>query len=422
MKQPDDTEETISPTIERELEALDRSLAGQPVEPDLEDLAELATDLRAERPEPREQWRLEMDVKAGAGFGGSRIRGILKRRPDLRLRSLVLPAGAVATTLVIAAVAITVPGEDDSGVGTSLEPGGVADDSIEIAPGDGGSNGERLQNGDASGGSVNGLVAPESAKPDGRGFSALEELPGGSTGQRSSAADDADRTAPGTIKRRQDRSAVIALKTDTNKVRDVSDQAVQITESSGGVVRSSNLTEERTMAVAVLELSIPTRELDSVLDQLTDLATVKSLNEGQIDITRPFVSAQDRLADARAERTELLKALGNASSDEEVEAIRGQLKDARREISRAEAAFDKVARRARTSQVSLRVEGTPGGDDDGSWSLGDAADDALGALKTVAGVLLIAAAILAPIGILVALIALIALRLRSRRRERALDD
>jgi hypothetical protein len=215
---------------------------------------------------------------------------------------------------------------------------------------------------------------------------------------------------------------VIALKTDTNKVRDVSDQAVQITESSGGVVRSSNLTEERTMAVAVLELSIPTRELDSVLDQLTDLATVKSLNEGQIDITRPFVSAHDRLADARAARTELLTALGNAPRDEEVEAIRGQLKDARREISRAEAAFDKVARRARTSQVSLRVEGTPGGDDDGSWSLGDAADDALGALKTVAGVLLIAAAILAPIGILVALIALIALRLRSRRRERALDD
>ena len=40
------------PEIERELEALDRALAGEPVEPDLEHLAQLARELRSERPQP----------------------------------------------------------------------------------------------------------------------------------------------------------------------------------------------------------------------------------------------------------------------------------------------------------------------------------------------------------------------------------
>ncbi len=409
MRQPEDTE-GMGPGIERELEAIERALAGEPVDQDLADLAELATDLRGERPQAREQWGLEMDVKAGEGFSSSRAGlsalagGLLDRGRELGLRRVLLPAGAVATTLIVVAVAVTGPGSNPNA--ESGDPSAL--DSIETAPTEGGADGPL-------GGSAESGEASRLQIPPGAGAA------GGLGGQPPSVDSAAaqDRLAPGTAKRRQDRSAFLALKTDTEKVRDVSDQAVQITESSGGVVRSQNLNETDQRATADLDLSIPTRELDSVLDQLTDLATVQSLSEGALDITRPFVSARDRLKDARAERTELLRALGNASDDQEAEAIRGQLTDVRREISRAEAAFDSIARRARNADVTLRVEGTPDGD--GSWTLGDAADDALSALKTVAGVLLVGAAILIPIALLITAFAYAAMRVRRRRRENALD-
>ena len=43
-------------------------------------------------------------------------------------------------------------------------------------------------------------------------------------------------------------------------------------------------------------------------------------------------------------------------------------------------------------------------------------------LRTVAGVLLISAAILIPLGLIVAIATLLTLWIRRRRRERALDD
>jgi hypothetical protein len=246
----------------------------------------------------------------------------------------------------------------------------------------------------------------------------------GSTGYRATfgSLQDASKVAPGRDKRQQDRSAYLQLKTDTKKVREVSDEAIQITESAGGIVTNSQLSEEGNTATASLDLSIPTRSLDGTLDQLTDLATVGSYNESSVDITQPFVSAKDELADAKAKREKLLEALANAQTETEAAAIQQQIDDARDDIARAEAAFSKVARKARMSQVSLRIEGTPNGDDDGSWSLGDAADDALDALKTVAGVMLVGAAIVIPVLALAALIAWLTLAGRRRSREKALDE
>ncbi|MGB2851914.1 MAG: DUF4349 domain-containing protein [Solirubrobacterales bacterium] len=388
MKSPDRTTESLDPEIERQLGAVDRALAGEPVDPDLADLATLTADLRAERAAPPEQWSQEMDAKAGAGFGSSRLRSLRRLLPE-QPRRMLLPVGAVATLLVVIGAGIS--SLRDGGIDQKLEPIPAVEGQLDSSSG---SSAEGLFDRQGGAAASEDAVAPP--------------LPG------------ADRTAPGKSKRQQDRSAFLALKTTTNEVREVSDEAIQITESVGGVVLSSNLSEQGKRAQANLELSIPTRELDATLDRLTDLATVKSLNEASVDITRPFVSAEDQLRDARAEREKLLEALGNASTDAEVEAIRGQLKDARRKIFKAEATFDNIARRARTSKVSMTIEGSPE-KSDGSWSLGEAADDALSALEVVAGVLLIGAAILAPVVLLVAAITAIALAVRRRRRERALD-
>jgi len=406
MKTPETNDETLDPRVERELDALDRALGGEEVEPEFADLARFAEGLAGERPQPEQRWRDEMDGRAGERFGGSRLGSLKRWVSGLSGRRLLVPAAGLATLAVVAV-----------GVGTSVDTG--SDDVGDVATPsslDGGSTGA-LRGEDALGFTESG--APQSSPAE---RNSAAEAPPAVADSTTLPGPGSGQNAPGKDKRLQDRSAFLALKTGTEDVRDVSDRAIQITESAGGVVLSSQLTEREMRATATIDIQVPTRELDGVLDQLTDLATVESLNEAAVDITRPFVSARDELRDARAERKELLKALGNASTDEETEAIRKQLKQARREISRAEAAFDNIARRARNSQVGLEITGTPDGGGDGSWSLGDAADDALSALKTVAGVMLIAAAILAPIALLAVVVALVTRAVRQGRRERALDE
>ncbi len=58
----------LDPEVERELGAIDRALAGEPVDPDLEVLARLAVELRSERPEPDAEADARLDVLAAAGF------------------------------------------------------------------------------------------------------------------------------------------------------------------------------------------------------------------------------------------------------------------------------------------------------------------------------------------------------------------
>jgi hypothetical protein len=403
MRLPKRTDERLDPEVERELEAIDRALAGEAVDSELAELAALTAELRAERPEPTMRFGAELDRRQQAGFAPEH--GSRWRRP----RSYLAPAGALATLAVVAAVALNVSTEEGPQPTPATTDGGGA----ALEAGEGESSGQEVTPSTSA-------PARETATPE-----ALDNLPKG-VYRRWSGAPDAIARAGGLARnqrdRKQDRSAALTLRTDTDRVREVSDQAIEITESAGGVVVSSTLDEGMERSSASLQLSIPSRELDATLDRLTDLATVQSLNEAALDITKPFVSAKDRLDDARAERRELLQALGNAETEAEAEALRKQLRDARRQVSRAEARFERIARRARLAEVGVTVEGVPGGDDDGSWSLGDAADDALSALKTVAGVLLVSAAILAPLAILLALVAYGAVRIRRRRREAALDE
>jgi hypothetical protein len=225
--------------------------------------------------------------------------------------------------------------------------------------------------------------------------------------------------APGQEKRQVERDVSLTLSTKPDEVRTVSDEAIAITRSLDGIVASSQVSEAGRTASATLELTLPSRNLDTAIDRLTELANVKSLNEAAVDITKPFTTAEDELRDAEAERRSLLEALANADTETEAEAIRIQIADARDRISQARAAFENVARRARLSDVSLSIVGDPNADED--RSIGDWFDDAVSVLRDVAGVLLITAAIVVPLGILVAIAWLVIARVRRSRRERALD-
>ncbi len=58
----------LDPEVERELDALDRALAGGSVDPDLEELAQLALELRSERPELSAETEASLDELAANGF------------------------------------------------------------------------------------------------------------------------------------------------------------------------------------------------------------------------------------------------------------------------------------------------------------------------------------------------------------------
>jgi hypothetical protein len=400
----------LDPQIAADLATVDRSLAGLPVEGGETELAELALLLRDERPAAEPRWAAELDERAAAGFPGGGGRGPQgpKGRRGSGLSWLggggwMVPAGAVATLAVVVVVA-TSSFDGGSGEPTTSDQAATGD-----AAKSAGANGQdRRLNGEFSQ-----LEGPSAADASAAGAATDQAYP------LLRASRDSGKIAPGTEDRKVERNTQLSLSAKPEDVRGVSDEVISITRSLGGIVASSQVSETQGGSTATLELTIPTRNLDAALDRMTDLADVDSLNETTDDITKPFVSAQDQIHDAKARRRELLKALGNATTDAEAEALTIQIADARREISRAEANFDRIARKARLSDLSVTVSSNPNASDE--RTLGDWFDDAVDVLRGVAGVLLVSAAILIPIGLIAAIVAWVASRLRRRSRERSLD-
>ncbi|MEO7198175.1 MAG: DUF4349 domain-containing protein [Solirubrobacterales bacterium] len=414
----------LDPRVERELDAIDRTIAGERVEPDLAAWAELTEMLREERPEPAQAWAAEVDERVVSRF--RRGDGPAPSPSDFaaRLRELLptrvgAPAAALASLAVVAVVAI------------STVSGGSNDASQSLSPE------AKTTSGDTNL-SLDEAAPPAPPAPPVPGASGESALPqqsdnAGSAGVAGTASDsasaplpppiDSSRVSPGTVKRQIDRDVQLELSTRPDQVRDVSDQVISITRSLDGVVVNSQVSESGRNSSAALQLTIPSRNLDAAIDDLTGLANVESLSEATQDITHPYVTAQDRLQDATAERRSLLEALAKASSAAEADALRRQIADSRREISRAGAAFERIARQARLSDLSVTVTADPNAPEaDSGRSLGDWLDDAIDVLRAIAGVLLISAAIVVPLGILISLAWFVTSRVRRGRRERALDS
>lgn len=392
-------DESLDPQVERELEAVDSALAGRRVDPDLQDLADLTALIADERPEPEPDWSAELDERVAARFRGgssSRLRAWLG---GLRPMQIAGPVGALATAAVVVVVGVSSMSESDDSATFAPSSGDTVDQTMTVPEPT----------------TSSGAAAESAAPTEGETL----DLPSGGGYALDSDGRQDGAIAPGTEKRQIERNVSLALSTRPENVREVSDEAIGIVRSLNGIVASSQVSEAGKQASASLQLTIPTRNLDTALDRLTDLANVKSMDESTEDITKPFVSAQDRLRDAEAERRSLLQALANADTDAEADALRLQIADARDEISQAQAEFENIARRARLSDISLTIVGDPNVDED--RSIGDWFDDAVSVLRDVAGVLLISAAILVPLGILLAIAWLIVSRFRRARRERALD-
>ena len=385
------SDKPLDPRVEHELATIERALGGRDTDPGDAALAELALLLRDERPDPNPGWAARLDERAAAGFprGGGGRGG---KRPSRRSGGWMAPAGALATLLLVVVVVAVV----NEGGGTS---GGNADS--------------------ASSGSAGAPTATTVAPDAQAGAMERDAAPFNNAYRASGASADSGKIAPGTENRKVDRDAQLSLSTRPDEVRSVTGEVISITRSLDGIVASSQVSETPDGASASLQLTIPTRNLDQALDRMTDLADVDSLNESAVDITRPVIDAKDRLRDAEARRRELLKALGNATTESEADALEAKIADARREIARAEAAYERVTGKARLSDLAVSVASNP--DASTHRSLGDWLDDAVDVLRTLAGVLLVSLAVLVPLGLIAALVAWVVARIRRRRRERALD-
>jgi hypothetical protein len=131
---------------------------------------------------------------------------------------------------------------------------------------------------------------------------------------------------------------------------------------------------------------------------------VRSRSENTLDITAPFVSARERLRDARAEAEGLLRQLATADTEAERASVKAQLRIVRGRIASFRSQVDRLERRANFSRVSLQIatgeEAVVPGAAGGDWSIGDALHDAGRILAVAAGVALIALAVTLPLALI----------------------
>ena len=221
--------------------------------------------------------------------------------------------------------------------------------------------------------------------------------------------------------RRVERDVQMTLAAPVDEVQDVTNEAIDVVESHRGIVESSNssVTDER--AQATLQLVVPTRQLDATMEQLSDLADVKSMSEGTQDITRSFVDAHDQLAGFRAERKSLLAQIEAADTQDELDTLKLRLQATNEAIARAETEFEAIQKRANLSDLTLSIT-SKGADSSDDWSFDDALDDAGKVLTVAAGVILISAAVLLPLAVIAAIAYFVLSASKRRARERALDE
>lgn len=391
MRRPD--EQPLDPEVVASLEAIDTTLAGEPVAPLHAELAELSVLLVDERPaiDPAFAHRLDERVRERfADPDGSRLGG----GPGdwLRRRWPWLASGAIATAAVAVLVVLIAGG------------GGGKTFSEALKPANGGSSSASSSAASSAGSSAaSGSASSSSAGP----------VPHG-------AASGGHKTV---------QSAQLALTTGADHVDDVSQEVFDVVgQQHGFVVRSSVTQTGGADGSASFQLSVPGASLPQTMSRLSRLryAAVSSRTDNSQDVNNQHRQATRRLGDARALHTALLKQLGAATTTQQVDSLHAQIRDAERAISRDESSLAALNHRIAYSRVSLTISARPrpagtANHHGGGFTLGRAARDAGHVLTVAAGVTLIGLAVLIPVAVVVALGWLIAGLLTHRRRERALD-
>jgi hypothetical protein len=419
--------DTLTPEQERELEAIDRALAGEPVEFDLRELEELVLDIRATAPEMTPAFAARLQHEVSEGFPTAREQPALVRRPGRRW--LALPAlGSLAAALVALVLVFGSDGSSDlsTGSGTDGDVAAAQNELRESSPAAGDEAAAPADNATSSSGGSGSGASGAADRPAPQAVAPAPQPPPAPAPSSSARAKSAPATATPTRDRRQvERNASIAIETPRGEFDKATDAVNAVVARFGGIVASSQIgASDASGGEATFDLRIPTSRLDAALAALATLGHVTERTQGLVDITGSFTSAQDRLTDARAERRGLLRALERATTQAQIDSLKAQLRSVGGRINGLKGQLSSLKRRADLATVNLTVRGTGESTETGAggdWTPADAAADALRVLEILAGVMLIALAILVPAAALWGAVALGVRFGRRRRREAALD-
>jgi hypothetical protein len=402
----------MDPDVLADLDAIDATLAGEPVDPSFADLAELALLLAHAAPRPEPEFGRDLDRRVARRFESAASASVAKssRRPRLRLWT----AGPGLAVVVAAAVAVVV-----------VTSGGLKSGS---------SNGSHVINGLVPfGTSTTSASSGASRTPSTLVLHASHNSASGSAGAASLATSSVAASPAGTGGSKVVQTAQISLSTPNAHVNQVSQEIFNVVAAEHGTVKSSQVTaatNDNGGGSAYFTLSIPTGNLQVAMTQLSRLhyATVATRTDGTQNVSSQYSTDQRNLKDAQALRTSLLKQLQAAESETAIDSIEAQLKSANAQISSAQSTLNSLNHRISYSSVTVElnsnglpiiVNRTPRAST--GFTITRAGHDALRVLVVSVGVALITLAVLVPIGLLLGLLIWIGLALRQRRREHALD-
>jgi hypothetical protein len=415
-----DHDEPIDPEIAATLDAIDATLAGEPVDARYAELAEIALLLSTDRPPVPPAFARTMDERVARRFasappaaGGQRRRRLLPRNRALWEASGALMAGVA---LVVAIVVVTAGHMGSSAASSSASAGVNTYSSTSVAS--------------ATASSAPAVRAPNAARSSaGSPSTTLKPARTSSAAASTSSASGSLSLQPPTTGRKVVQSAQLSLTAAPNRIDSVAQQVYDVVGELNGIVESSTVTQTGGPdGSANFQLSVPSGSLGQAMSRLSSLqyAQVMSSTNNTLDITDQYNGTTRALADARALRTSLLQQLANAVTTEQVDSIKAQINDAEASISSDLATLNRLNHQVNFSQlevtINARVVPTPVSQGSGGFGLGRAAHDAGRVLTVAAGVALIAIAALTPAGLLVALVWWVGAALRRRRREQALDS
>ena len=214
--------------------------------------------------------------------------------------------------------------------------------------------------------------------------------------------------AAGATGRVQQLAASVSLSTSLGNVQNVSEGVARLAARDEGYVQQSHVqVQQHGSGEANLTLKLPSARLAAALAAIARLAPVSSESQSLQDITNEYEAAHQRLADARAERQALLRALASATSEGQIDSLRERLSQARNAITRDQAAVQSLSQRASTAEVEVTVlaSTTARHTTSAGLTLHSGLHDAVRVLTVVLVAILIAAAVLVPVALLIAALA-----------------
>ena len=423
----------LDPEVLAELEAIDATLAGEPVDPAYAEIAELALLLAATRELPSEQFTRTLDARVARRFAEAPAAASPRRRARARFsRWSTRPALASALAGGFAAVVVATviaSGALSSGPAHTVVNGPVVLDHK--SPTNGVYNGLKATNTT----NTNDFTPTRAAASGKLGASTsgasngAAALPATNLTQESSAAvpTPASGTANHVIQ-----SAQLQLTTPNAHIDEVAQEVFNVVSLENGTVQRSQVTQaaggDNGGSYATFSLSIPTANLQQAMTRLSTLhyASVSSRNDGTQNVSGQYGADQRHIADQKAVRAALLKQLQTADTDTAIDSLQAQLKLAERQLGADELALQSLQHQISYSSLQVQVNAGPivyplRATKSHGFTVGRAAHDSVRVLVVAAGVALIALAVMVPLGLVAVLAAWVAYWLRRRRRQQALD-